>query len=382
MVTLILNVDRDNDFGEKISTPGPIIGYAECYDAAIRLVSTDPEDSDANALFGALKLYEDTKKTGEDVEIALITGDIDVGSKSDVELGKQIDQLLTTGRYSDLVLVTDGAEDDYILPLITSRIKVKYVKHVLVRHNQNIESVYYYVVRALKDKKIINKFIIPLGLVFLTYGIVSLFFIIFLSLTTKNYSVSPGEGAITFVAIVLGGYFVERGVEVGRRMLNLVKSIRQYAQDTRIAFLSYVVAISLVFAGIASSFVITVHNYAYPLNQFLVFVSLFVWWMYGAIFAREIGIGVDLVVGGKTGMNRILYGLMFSMAIALIIFGMINYIRFVLGFILLQSAIVNLSLMIMGIVIAVLSSLVNRYYNDIRSVGTIKQVSKRLFEEK
>ena len=104
--------------------------------------------------------------------------------------------------------------------------------------------------------------------------------------------------------------------------------------------------------------------------------------MYGAIFAREIGIGVDLVVGGKTGMNRILYGLMFSLAIALIIFGMINYIRFVLGFILLQSAIVNLSLMIMGIVIAVLSSLVNRYYNDIRSVGTIKQVSKRLFEEK
>ena len=31
------------------------------------------------------------------------------------------------------------------------------MKHVIVRHNQNIESVYYYIVKALKDKKLINK---------------------------------------------------------------------------------------------------------------------------------------------------------------------------------------------------------------------------------
>ena len=50
-----------------------------------------------------------------------------------------------------------------ILPSSKPR-STKYVKHVIVRHNQNIESVYYYIVKALKDKKLINKFIIPLGL--------------------------------------------------------------------------------------------------------------------------------------------------------------------------------------------------------------------------
>ena len=81
MKTLILNVDRDNDYGDKAQIEGPVIGYSECYAAAVKLVSIDPEDSDANALFGALKIYEDMKKNGEDVEIALVTGDNEVGSK-------------------------------------------------------------------------------------------------------------------------------------------------------------------------------------------------------------------------------------------------------------------------------------------------------------
>ncbi|MHB8396894.1 MAG: DUF373 family protein [Thermoplasmataceae archaeon] len=370
MKTIILNVDRDNDFGEKVGVPGPVVGYTECYDAAMRLISTDPEDSDANALFGALKLYEDLRRNGDDVEIALITGDADVGAKSDIELGNQLDELLVPQKYSNLILVTDGAEDDYIIPLITSRIRIKYVKHVIVRHNQNIESLYYYVVKALKDKKIVNKFIIPLGLFLLTYGIVLLIFIVFSSLTTKQYAVQPGSGALTFVAIVLGFYFVERGLELRKSFMKVLKAIHAYSQETRIAFLSYVVAISLVIVGIASSWVVTVENFVNPFNQGLVFISLFTWWMYGAIFAMEIGVGLDLIVNGKRGVNKILYGLMFSLAIAMIVFGMINYLRYVLGFVMLRQAVLDLALLIFGVVVAVLSSLVNRYYNDVVYVNS------------
>ncbi len=382
MSTLILNIDRDNDYGEKISTVGPLLGYAECYDAAIRLASKDPEDSDSNALFGALKLYEDMRTKNEDVEICLITGDKDVGPRSDVAIGEQLDHVLSLRKYDDLILVTDGAEDDYILPLITSRIKIRYVKHIIVRHNQNIESIYYYIVKALQDKGIINKFIIPIGLVLLTYGLVSLIFIVYYAATIKNYSITPGNGAITTMVIVLGGYLVERGFEVSKRILSLLKHVHQYAQETRISFLSYVVAISLIFTGIASSLVVTVHGYSNPLNQFFVFLSLFVWWVYAAIFAREIGVALDLTVNGKSGINRTLYGLMFSLALVLIVFGVINYIRFVLSYIPLQSAVVNLSLMIMGIVIAILSSLINKYYNDIRSVGSIEGGIESLLDDK
>lgn len=364
MTTLIVNVDRDNDFGEKADIEGPIIGYTDCYNAALKLVTIDPEDSDANALFGAIKHYEELQSRGSEVEIALITGDSDVGSTSDEILGNQLDEVLSKNNYSDVVLVTDGAEDDYIVPVIVSRIKIRYVKHIIVRHNQNIESVYYYIVRAMKDKKLLNKFIIPLGLVFLTYGIVSLAFIIYSLATGKMTTVDPSLGSITFVTIVLGSYFVERGFELGKVALNIVKSIREYAQETRILFLSYVISSMLIFAGIASSYAIARRASATPLDGFLVFLSLFTWWFYGAVFAREMGTAVEMIVNRKQGIYRIWYGLMFSMSIAFIVYGMINYIRYILGFIPFQSAIISVFFLIVGLIIAMLSSMVHRYYNE------------------
>ena len=93
MGSIIINVDRDNDFGEKVGIKGPIIGYTECYNAAVKLISVDPEDSDANALFGALKHYDELQAKGEDIEICTITGDNDVGPKSDEIISAQLDQV-------------------------------------------------------------------------------------------------------------------------------------------------------------------------------------------------------------------------------------------------------------------------------------------------
>lgn len=380
--TLILNIDRDDDFGEKAGIKGPVIGYADCYDAALKLITADPEDSDANALFGAIKLYESLKAKNEDVEIALITGKSDVGSESDIEIGKQLDDVASLGGYKEAILVTDGAEDDYIIPLILSRFRIKYVKHIIVRHNQNIESLYYYIVNAIKDKKFMNKFAVPLGLVFLTYGVVSLGFIIYSIYYIKGYTVQPGSGAITFVAIVLGAYLVERGIELWHRMREAMASLRTYAHETRISFLSYVVAVSLLLAGIASSVVDVIKMPVTFLNQFLVFFSIYIWWIYGAIAAIELGQGVELVVSGKRGISGILYGLLFSLAIGMVVFGTINYIRYIFSYVTFSFAIINLALMGLGVVIAVLSSLINRYYNDILSVTSIDQPQQALFEEK
>ena len=35
MTTLVLNVDRDNDFGTKAGVKGPLVGYSQCYNAAV-----------------------------------------------------------------------------------------------------------------------------------------------------------------------------------------------------------------------------------------------------------------------------------------------------------------------------------------------------------
>ncbi len=382
MSTLILNVDRDDDFGTKAGLPGPVLGYAECYNAAVKLINIDPEDSDANALFGAIHHYEDLKNKGEDVEVALVTGSEEVGEESDEIIASQLDELLGSTRYDNLILVTDGAEDDYIIPLITSRIKIRYVKHVIVRHNQNIESMYYYIVRALKDKKVMNKFLIPFGLVFLTYGIVSLSLLVYSLLITKGNYIEPNLGAVTFVTIVLGAYFVERGFGIGRMLIRLMRAVRQYAEETRVSFISYVIAASLIFAGVASSYVITMRSYDSPVDAILVFLSYFTWWFYGAVLAREGGVAIEMLLNNKKGISKIIYGLLFSLSIAFIVFGMINYIRYELNFVKLQFAILNIALLILGIVIAILSSVVHRYYSEDGEVGPLTSLEKTIFEDK
>lgn len=365
MTTLVLNVDRDNDYGEKAGIEGPVVGLEACYNAALKLISQDPEDSDSNALFGAIKHYEELLKQGKPAEIALVTGDMDVGQVSDERIGRQLDLLLSDGRFEDVVLVTDGAEDDYVVPLIISRKKMRYVKHIIVRHNQNIESVYYYIVKAFKDKKLINKFIIPLGLVLLTYGVVSLGFIFYQLFAAKIPSVDPSLGAITFVTIVLGAYFVERGFELWKLLKGLFGSVKEYAQETRIIFLSYVISASLIFVGIASSYVITVNSMKGDVDGVLIFLSMFTWWVYGAFFAREGGSAVEMYVNNnRNGIYRILYGLMFSLSVAFIVYGMINYIRYILQYIPFSSAIFSIFFLVLGLIIAMLSSMVHRYFNE------------------
>lgn len=382
MASLILNVDRDNDFGEKVHIVGPLTGYTECYEAALKLMEFDPEESDANALFGALRLYSEKKETNEDVDIALITGDREVGSKSDEVIAQQLDELLQAGKYEDVILVTDGAEDDYITPLILSRVRIRYVKHVIVRHNQNIESIYYYIVRALKDRKLVNKFEIPFGIVFLTYGLVSLAFTIYSLLTRGITSIGGPSGiALTFVSFVLGVYFIAQAFELSDRSLGMIRSIKQYAEETRITFLSYTIAILLVFVGIASSYVLSAGHPPF-LNTVLIFLSFFTWWVYGAIIAHEAGLMVETLVNGRTGMSKNVYVLLFSLSVVFVIYGMINYIRYVLKYIAFSSAVVNISLLILGVIIAVVSSVAHRYYADNQKLGAFGDIQKNLFHGK
>jgi putative membrane protein len=169
------------------------------------------------------------------------------------------------------------------------------------------------------------------------------------------------------VTIVLGAYFVEKGFELQRVVLSLMRSVREYAQETRILFLSYVIAGMLVLVGIASSYVIARSTSSNGVDDVLVFLSLFTWWIYGAFFAREVGKVVEGYMNGSSEIFRILYGLMFSLSIAFIIYGMINYMRYILGFITFQYAIVSVFFLILGLVVAMLSSMVHRYFNEILS---------------
>jgi Predicted membrane protein len=83
----------------------------------------DPEDSDGNSLFLAVKEYDELKKKGEDVEIAAIAGDKNVGGVSDLIISEQLDTVLKATNPDNAIFISDGAEDEFILPIILSRIK-------------------------------------------------------------------------------------------------------------------------------------------------------------------------------------------------------------------------------------------------------------------
>ena len=120
MKTLILNVDRDDDFGRKTKIKSPIIGLKDNIDAANELGQTDPEDSDLNAIFSAIATYRQLEKEGKAVEIATICGDISVGLKSDQILTEQLEKVIKETNAQNVILITDGAEHEYILPIIQS----------------------------------------------------------------------------------------------------------------------------------------------------------------------------------------------------------------------------------------------------------------------
>ena len=83
---LILSVDRDDDLGKKAGVKGPVVGRRDVLTAALKLGIADPEESDTNAILGALNHYDAMRAELDgkgEVEIALLTGEERVGVRSD-----------------------------------------------------------------------------------------------------------------------------------------------------------------------------------------------------------------------------------------------------------------------------------------------------------
>ena len=59
---LVLCVDRDDDLGMKAGIKTPILGRKDNVDAATSLALRDPEEADANAMFEAVRIYDNLKK--------------------------------------------------------------------------------------------------------------------------------------------------------------------------------------------------------------------------------------------------------------------------------------------------------------------------------
>src|SRR5271169_5692123 len=91
---LVLAVDIDNDLYQKTKISGPLLGKVQNLNGATQLALADPEDSDANTMFQAVKLYDELIDEGFLANVATITGAEGEGYHADMEISRQLELVL------------------------------------------------------------------------------------------------------------------------------------------------------------------------------------------------------------------------------------------------------------------------------------------------
>lgn len=176
---LILGIDRDNDIGEKTTIPGPLLGRQALVDTSLALGIADPTESDTNVLFHCIKLYDELKREGKDVYVAAATGDKLVGYKSDMIISGQLDTIKEKYGTDSVILVSDGKEDENVLPIIQSKMDVMSIERVTVQQSEGLEDTYFilhrYIKKMMEDRKISGLFLGIPGIILIIYAFTNLF---------------------------------------------------------------------------------------------------------------------------------------------------------------------------------------------------------------
>lgn len=286
MKTLILCVDRDDDFGQKVGSISPMIGRKDNIKAAIALALKDPEDSDVNSLFAAIGEYDSRIAENQDVEIATICGDKDVGTRSDQILAAQLESVLRETEPDGIIFISDGAEDEFIKPLISSRVKIDAVRRVIVRQQKDIESTFYIISNALKDEKVQRRIGIPILVVLFIWSLFSILSVVF------------GIDGLGLTAIIMA-----LAIYMFIKIFRLESIFTSVGKDIKLALERgrHIQIITTFFALIFAGYGFFIRGfyplYAQNLSDPEFFINLTynsMWWILGAVLIYGIGKAIDL----------------------------------------------------------------------------------------
>jgi len=291
MKTLVLNVDRDDDFGRKANVKSPIVGIEANIDAANRLGQADPEDSDLNAIFYAISTHNQLSKDGKEVEIATICGHINVGVKSDQILTEQLERVIKETNAHDVILVTDGIEDEYILPVVQSRVKISSIIRVTVKQSKELQDTYYKLLKLLDDSKVQRHFILPVALVLIVWA-----FFVLLDMAAS------GLGAIL---LTLGIYLLIRGFHWERKIAFGWEEFKLGLKTGRLSIYTSIIALVILIASgfLAYNNIDFKSESAQPvLIPVLSFVTNMVWGIIIAGLILTFGQAVDVYLRDKKNL--------------------------------------------------------------------------------
>lgn len=233
---LVICVDRDNDVGEKAGIVTPVVGRDACIEAAQRLALEDPENADSNSIFYAIKTYEDLTSKGYQTEIITVAGTEDRGVQADEKIVREIKQVLEKFSANGAVIVSDGEDDESVIPVIQNVLPIVSVQRVVMRVSRSVEYSYAVFGKYLKmiayDSKY-SKFFLGLpGILLLIGGIATIF----------GYT----EEIFAVLISILGGAFLIRAFDVDR-------TLKKWSKPTPAGFIrvfTMVTGIILILASI------------------------------------------------------------------------------------------------------------------------------------
>ncbi len=337
---LIVCVDRDDDLGEKTGIKGPVLGREKNLEAASKLALADPTEADANAIFGAVKVYDEVKnlfKNEAEVEVVTITGHPKNENLADIEIARQLSEVAERFRPTKIILVSDGADDELVIPLLNNYADIMGIRRIIVQQSREIEHTYILIKRYLE--KLLSS---PTSraLVLGIPGILLILSALLMLLGLQRY-LYVGAG------IVAGIILIDRAFGLGSK---LKEGVHYFG--SRLGLYSLILGLILMvisfYLGISRAMVLSFQNY--PVEILVARVVIEVGWLMAlSLLVMFIGSAIESLAEAKVSAFEKIFGATLVIALWSILFSLALYMEGSIG---LLSFLTNVGVSFIMIVIS------------------------------
>jgi putative membrane protein len=255
------------------------------------------------------------------VEIATLCGDTDVGEKSDHLITYQLGEVISKVKPENAILVSDGPEDEFVLPVLKSKLRVLGIQRVVVKQSERIESAIYIIRKGMAKEEIQKGIIVPVSLIAMTWGIFAM-----TGIAPRNL----GAGAI---ALLIGTYFLLQSLHIKERALETFKEVRAGMLAAKLSIFTSLISFLFIFVGAAYTYQISIKTAFVSVEEAsLFFASGFLWWTIPAIAVRWGGDFADFYLRQKRLVWSHVYMMLSGVAMVLLLGAVFVLLRYFLGF--------------------------------------------------
>jgi len=214
-----------------------VAGWEAVRSLVIDVGLVDPEDSAVNSLLEGLRVARDLQdEEGEEAVVAVVSGSGDSVVSADRTVAKQMDELIAEYAPDSAIVVIDSAQDERLVPIVESRVRVDSVDRVVVRQARDIESTYYLLKQFLADEELRQTILVPIGVALVVFPALSM--------------VAGPTLAVATITAVIGLFLLYKGFGIDERLTRVTGEVREALYSGQISVVTYVIAAGLTLAGV------------------------------------------------------------------------------------------------------------------------------------